>query len=95
MSNGFPGLFEAADGASRKGERSYAWLTALRLAFAVLAAVLGVVPVLSWGKIDVSALGVAAGFLGVVLVEYNLILGKPHAAWHDAGPWPGPSTSRT
>jgi hypothetical protein len=81
----FPGLFQAAHDASRKGERGYAWLTALRLAFAVLAAILGVLPVIMWDRVDIPVLGVAVGFLGVILVEYSLVQGKPHVTWHEAG----------
>jgi hypothetical protein len=77
-----PGLFEAADTASVRGQRQYLRMTTLRLWLAIAAAALGVFPV-KVGDIDLAAIATALALVGVVLTEKGLQTEKPEEHWYD------------
>jgi hypothetical protein len=72
-----PGLFEAADAASGRGQREYVSGVRWRLVLAVAAAGLGVVP----GRVE--AAGVAVAFAVMVVVELRLRARRPEEVWYD------------
>jgi hypothetical protein len=78
-----PGLFQAADGASGKGQHSYFRSTALRLALAVLAAISGAVTleVPSRG-IDAAAIVTTLAFVGVLGADVFELQTRPSVGWY-------------
>jgi hypothetical protein len=72
-----PGLFEAADAASVRGQREYVSGVRWRLVLAVAAAGLGVVP----GRVE--AAGVAVAFAVMLVVELRLRARRPEEVWYD------------
>jgi hypothetical protein len=80
---GFPALFWAADASAIIGQRRLLVATALRLIALLAAAVLGAFS-LNISRIDVAAVGAAAG-LGVALViEVYLLTDRPDRKWYES-----------
>lgn len=79
-----PQLFQAADRASIKAQRSYIKGTLLRLLALAVAAVLGV---FSWrvgaGRIDVWGIAGVIAFIVAILVELNTWRMRPDKGWYD------------
>ncbi|WP_051840808.1 DUF4231 domain-containing protein [Streptomyces sp. NRRL F-5126] len=75
-----PGLFHAADSASLRAQRHYLRASSLRLALALIAAVVGVVS-LHVAGVEAGALGVAVAFALALMVEVWLALQRPEEEW--------------
>jgi hypothetical protein len=79
-----PGLYEAADTASRSGQRQYVRTVRLRLLLTIAAAVTGVV---TWrvgvADIDLAAVGTAIALAAITLTEVNLRTTRPEERWYD------------
>ncbi|MFI9380790.1 DUF4231 domain-containing protein [Kutzneria sp. NPDC052558] len=77
-----PGLYEAADTASRSGQRQYVRTVRLRLLLTIAAAVTGTWPAETSG-LDVAALGTAAALAAIAVTEANLRTTRPAERWYD------------
>jgi len=79
-----PGLFEAADTASRSGQRGYVRTVRLRLLLTIAAAVTGV---LTWqvgvAGVDLAAIGTAIALAAITVTEVNLRATRPEGRWYD------------
>jgi hypothetical protein len=78
-----PGLFEAADTASQRGQREYTNFVRLRLLFAVLAAALGAFTWTVAHRVDLAAIATAVALAATAAVEVYLQSAKPEELWYD------------
>jgi hypothetical protein len=78
-----PGLFEAADTASSRGQREYVNFVRLRLMFAVLAAATGTFTWLVAHRVDLAAIATAVALAATAAVEVYLQSAKPEELWYD------------
>lgn len=77
----FPGLFQAADEASMRGQNTYLRALRMRLILSVLAAVCGAVTI-SFGPTDIAALGTALFFVGALGVDALVFHSRPDQTWY-------------
>jgi hypothetical protein len=79
-----PGLFQAADQASLKGQRHYLAASKLRLTLAVMAAAAGALSLHAGrSRLDVAAAVAGAALLAAAFAEIWLLLEKPDQVWYD------------
>lgn len=76
-----PGIHDAANAASRKGQRTYVLLSGLRLIALLLAAVAAAAGSLSQG-FDYRGLGLLIGFAVAAVSEFALIRFQPERDWY-------------
>jgi hypothetical protein len=77
----FPGLFQAADEASMRGQQTYLRALRVRLVLSVLAAVSGAITI-TVGDADVSAVATALFFVGALGVDVLVLRDQPNQAWY-------------
>ncbi|MGV9832935.1 DUF4231 domain-containing protein [Nocardia niigatensis] len=79
-----PGLFQAADEAAISGQRSHLQAFALRLWLAIIAAACAAVTLhLGTNKTDVTAIGTALAFVGILTVDVGVLRTRPSRTWHE------------
>ncbi|MER7078585.1 Protein of unknown function [Saccharopolyspora kobensis] len=78
----FPGLFQAADTASVRQQRSYLRGVRAQLLLTVSAAVFAAFPVVV-GSFDVFAVGTALALVGVMVIEMATAGSRPDKVWYE------------
>ncbi|GAB3505104.1 DUF4231 domain-containing protein [Amycolatopsis cihanbeyliensis] len=79
----YPGLFQAADAASGRGQRSYLRASGARLLLAVLAAAAAAFTVRIGSKgIDIAAVVTALAFVGALIVDIAVLRAQPSRTWY-------------
>ncbi|RCW45843.1 uncharacterized protein DUF4231 [Halopolyspora algeriensis] len=77
----YPGLFQAADAASLRGQRSYLRAVRARLVLSVLAATSAAITI-TVGVADIAAVGTALFFVSALGIDMLVLRGKPNEAWY-------------
>ncbi|SHG82107.1 DUF4231 domain-containing protein [Streptoalloteichus hindustanus] len=79
----YPGVYQAADQASLRGQRAYLRAVRARLVLAVLAAATAAVTVrVGSAGIDVCAVATALCFVSALAVDVLVLRGQPNRTWH-------------
>jgi hypothetical protein len=80
----YPGLFQAADRASMRGQRSYLRSLGARLLLAMLAAVSAAFTVRVGGAgIDAAAVVTALAFVAALVLDVSMLRARPGKAWYE------------
>ncbi|MDR7304198.1 DUF4231 domain-containing protein [Haloactinomyces albus] len=77
----YPGLFQAADAASLRGQYSYLRAVRARLILSVLAATSAAITI-TIGVADIAAVGTALFFVSALGVDVLVLRGKPNEIWY-------------
>ncbi len=80
---GYPALFRAADVSAASGQHRLLVATALRLTSLLSAAVLGTFSV-NVGRLDLAAVGAAAGLGTALVIEVWLLTERPDRQWYES-----------
>jgi hypothetical protein len=78
-----PGLFQVADAASTRGQRTYFRSLRLRLSLAILAAVASAVTIaVNHGRVNLSAVVAVLAFVGVLVTDVFDMQSRPGVDWY-------------